>query len=226
MPVNVLDLFTEFRNLTNGKSLPCGNGLLGALTWFGLNGIQAAEKEGMRALALRGGTWTSGEKSSLLDYCESDVTSLVVLLEAMAPQLNMPRALLRGRYMKAAARIEDNGIPVDVVALEQLRRHWTNIQDRLIELVDAEYGVFEGGIFKAERFAAWLAKEDIPWPYLESGKLDLKDDTFKDMARSYPQIAPLRELRVALSQMRLSDLAVGIDGRNRCLLSAFRSRTG
>ena len=145
MPVNVLDLFTEFRNLTNGKSLPCGNGLLGALTWFGLNGIQAAEKEGMRALALRGGTWTSGEKSSLLDYCESDVTSLVVLLEAMAPQLNMPRALLRGRYMKAAARIEDNGIPVDVVALEQLRRHWTNIQDRLIELVDAEYGVFEGG---------------------------------------------------------------------------------
>ena len=226
MPVNVLDLFAEFRNTTNGKSLPCGNGLLGALTWFGLNGIQAAEKESMRELALRGGPWTPEEKSSLLDYCESDVTSLVMLLEAMAPQLDMPRALLRGRYMKAAARIEDNGIPMDMPALEKLRNRWTDIQGRLIELVDAEYGVFENGTFKTDRFAEWLAKEDIPWPYLESAKLDLKDDTFKDMARSYPKIAPLRELRVALSQMRLSDLAVGRDGRNRCLLSAFRSRTG
>lgn len=46
------------------------------------------------------------------------------------------------------------------------------------------------------------------------------------MARSYLEIALLRELRVALSQMRLSELAVGSDGRNRCLLSAFRARTG
>ena len=37
---------------------------------------------------------------------------------------------------------------------------------------------------------------------------------------------PLRELRTSLSQMRLNDLAVGPDGRNRALLSAFRSRTG
>ena len=46
------------------------------------------------------------------------------------------------------------------------------------------------------------------------------------MARAYPAVAPLRELRGALSEMRLSDLAVGRDGRNRTLLSAFRARTG
>jgi DNA polymerase I-like protein with 3'-5' exonuclease and polymerase domains len=36
----------------------------------------------------------------------------------------------------------------------------------------------------------------------------------------------MRELRSALSEMRLADLAVGRDGRNRTILSAFRSRTG
>jgi DNA polymerase I-like protein with 3'-5' exonuclease and polymerase domains len=46
------------------------------------------------------------------------------------------------------------------------------------------------------------------------------------MARAYPAVAPMRELRSALSDMRLADLAVGSDGRNRTLLSAFRSRTG
>src|SRR5262249_4069812 len=37
---------------------------------------------------------------------------------------------------------------------------------------------------------------------------------------------PLRELRSSLSDLRLNDLAVGSDGRNRTILSAFRSRTG
>jgi hypothetical protein len=46
------------------------------------------------------------------------------------------------------------------------------------------------------------------------------------MARCYPPVAPLRELRAALSEMRLSDLTVGPDGRNRTILSAFRARTG
>jgi hypothetical protein len=39
-------------------------------------------------------------------------------------------------------------------------------------------------------------------------------------------VAPLRELRSALSEMRLSDLTVGPDGRNRTMLSAFRASTG
>jgi DNA polymerase I-like protein with 3'-5' exonuclease and polymerase domains len=46
------------------------------------------------------------------------------------------------------------------------------------------------------------------------------------MARSYPEVSPIRELRASLSQLHLNELAVGCDGRNRCLLSAYRSRTG
>jgi DNA polymerase I-like protein with 3'-5' exonuclease and polymerase domains len=46
------------------------------------------------------------------------------------------------------------------------------------------------------------------------------------MVKSNPSIAPLRELRHTLSEMRLFDLAVGDDGRNRTLLSPFRARTG
>src|SRR5262249_32463228 len=73
---------------------------------------------------------------------------------------------------------------------------------------------------------AWLARERIPWPLLESGRLDLSDATFREMARMYPAVSPLRELRSALAELRLNDLAVGHDGRNRTLLSPFRARTG
>jgi hypothetical protein len=162
---------------------------------------------------------------TILDYCESDVMALARLLPAVLPKLDLPRALLRGRYMAAAARIERNGVPIDVSTHALLQRHWSDIQDQLIADIDQDYGVFDGRTFKTDRFAGWLARNNIPWPRLETGRLDLGDDTFREMARSHLAVAPLRELRVALSQMRLSDLAVGQDGRNRTLLSAFRART-
>ncbi len=225
MPARVLDLFAEFRCLTNGMPVPCGNGLLGALAYHSLDGIGVVEKANMRELAQRGGPFTADECHALLDYCEADVQALARLLPAMLPKIDLPRALLRGRYMAAVATMEWNGTPVDVNTLESLRANWEAIQVHLVERVDAAYRVYERRTFKQERFARWLARNDIPWPRLESGRLALDDDTFRQMSRRYPQVAPIRELRHTLSQLRLRDLPVGKDGRNRCLLSAFRART-
>jgi hypothetical protein len=66
----------------------------------------------------------------------------------------------------------------------------------------------------------------MSWPSLESGQLDLRNKTFREMAKVYPSVAPLHELRHSLSEMRLNELKVGRDGRNRCLLSPFQSKTG
>src|SRR5215831_12480912 len=226
MPERILDLFCEFRTRTNGLETPAGRGLLGALAYFGLDSIGASEKAEMRDLVLRGGPWSETERIAILDYCESDVVSLGRLLPAMVPGIDLPRALLRGRYMAAAAAMEHNGVPIDVDMLELFRARWTDVQDQLITEIDASYGVFDGRTFKADRFARWLATQDIPWPLLESGHLDLSDDTFRHQARAYPIVSPLRELRSSLADLRLNDLAVGQDGRNRTILSAFRSRTG
>ena len=46
------------------------------------------------------------------------------------------------------------------------------------------------------------------------------------MEGKYPHIGPLRELRCSLSKLRLNDLAVGSDGRNRTLLGPYGSKTG
>ena len=225
MPERVLDLFTEFRRATNGVPSGYANSLLGVMAYHGLDGLGTDDKAEMRELAMRGGPWTPTERASLLDYCESDVVALAKLLPAMLPRIDLPRALLRGRYMAAAARMEWNGVPIDTETLSRLRAHWTGIQDRLIAEIDADYGVFEGRTFKRDRFSTWLAQAGIPWPRLKSESLDLSDEAFKEAARAHPRVAPLRELRNSLAVMRLNELAAGRDGRNRCLLSAFRART-
>jgi hypothetical protein len=382
LPARVLDLFAEFRCLTSGGAVPCGSGLLGALAYFGLDGIAAAEKDALRQLAVRGGPYSDQERAALLDYCQSDVDALARLLPAMLPHIDFGLALLRGRYMAAAARMEWAGVPIDTEALDRLRADWDRIKGRLIAAVDRDYGVFvpagrrplnpesalgaailaeaerwgidphrladavedvwaeeresTADIFEARRAARkrtgltarrigqwedaghdsstwprldttarslageypalgigpgyssetgdddsdpasalwellrdrderrkprhdpdilrraaelvamspatdycgpmtfstrcwedYLARKGIPWPRLPTGALALDDDTFREMARAYPaEVAPIRELRHALSQLRLNELAVGSDGRNRVLLSAFGSRTG
>ena len=91
------------------------------------------------------------ERAAILDYCATDVAALERLLPAMLPRIDLPRALLRGRYMAAAAAMEWNGVPIDVSVLTLLRERWTDIQDDLIQTIDADYGVFEGRSFRAQR---------------------------------------------------------------------------
>jgi DNA polymerase I len=225
-PVRILDLFTEFRALTNGLAVPAGNGLIGALIACGLDHLSVTEKEEMRALVVRGGPWTAEEQTAVLDYCETDINALRRLLLVMVDRIDLPRALLRGRYMAAAAAMEHYGVPIDTAALERLRTNWEFIKVRLIERIDADYNVFDGSTFKVAGFEIWLNRNGIPWPRLPTGRLDLADDTFRQMSKAYPAVAPLRELRSALSELRLDGLTVGCDGRNRCLLSPFRARSG
>ncbi|MBV8316742.1 MAG: hypothetical protein JOZ53_17530 [Planctomycetaceae bacterium] len=153
LPARVLDLYVEFRVRANGLSPPHGFGLLGALGWYGLDAMAGAEKESMRQLAIRGGPWTEAEREALLAYCESDVSALARLLSAMGPELDIPRAVAcRGRYMRAVARMEHAGVPIDVPTLSRLRDSWGSIQDRLIREVDSRFRVFDGRTFKAERW--------------------------------------------------------------------------
>src|SRR5262249_45818023 len=162
LPARVLDLYVEFRNQTNGLPTVAGRGLVGALAAHGLDSIGADEKTEMRDLVMRGGPWSDDERIAVLDYCESDVDALARLLPAMLPKIDLPRALLRGRYMCAAARMEHAGVPVDVEMLVRLRAHWTDIRDELIARIDTDYGVFEGRTFKAAKFADWLARAGVP----------------------------------------------------------------
>ena len=226
-PDRTLDLFFEFRAMTNGLQTPSGSGLLGATVYHALSAMGAVEKDSMRQLAIRGGPFTDAEREALLAYCAEDVAALARLLPAMMPRIDLGRALLRGRYAWAVAAMEHRGIPLDVLTFEHLKSRWASIRTQLVAEVDQRYLVFDGTTFKRDRFARYLIGRGIPWPILESGQLDLSDDTFRSQAKVHPVVAELRELRVALGQMRLfEDLAIGPDGRNRTSIAPFRARTG
>ena len=88
----------------------------------------------MRDLVLRGGPWSARRSAGrILDYCQADVDALAALLPRMLPgilgrqrdaAIALGQALLRGRYMAAAARMEWTGVPIDAAMLARLRAGW------------------------------------------------------------------------------------------------------
>lgn len=225
-PKNVLDLFVEFKNMTNGYLVPMGSSLLGAMKFFDLQAIESEHKESMRTLALRGQPFSETEKAGLIEYCQSDVDALQKLFTAMALDIDLPRALIRGQYSIPLAQMEGHGIPIDMEIYQELCSNWDSIKLELIDQIDSNYGVYENGSFRQARFEAYLAKEGIAWPRQISGKLKLDEETFKTMSKIHPIVAPLRQLRDSLGKLRLNSLQIGTDGRNRCLISPYSSSTG
>jgi hypothetical protein len=179
-PVNVLDLYVEHRCETNGTATPCGDGLTGALAMRGLAHIDPGEKEAMRRLVLDNAAWSDAEQTAILDYCASDVTALIALVPRMAPTIDWPRALLRGRYMTAAARMEWAGVPIDTATHARMVGSWDGIKRQLVAEIDVAFRVFDGLTFKSDRFRAYLQAAGIDWPRFPSGALVLDDVTFRD----------------------------------------------
>lgn len=226
LPERVLDLYAEHRVETNGRRLATTNSLLGALAHHGIPHIDAAEKESMRELIMSRTSWGDDERASILTYCGSDVSGLLLLLPAMAPTIDLPRALHRGRYSIAAARMEHTGVPVDGEKLDELSSAWKDVQRELVVELDKPFGVYEDLSFREGRFADLLEGMGVAWPTLPTGRLALDKETFKTQTLRHPRLRPLYDLRTMLGVMRLSDIAVGPDGRTRCSFHPFGTSTG
>jgi hypothetical protein len=234
LPRNILDLYLEHLAATNGlplnlpEELRKNPGSMLAALWIRkLVGIEGMAKQAMRELILNEPDHVLEEKrGEILDYCGSDDDGLSRLFFEMEPSLDWPTALLRGRYMKAVARMMWTGVPIDVPLWQALTASWEHIKRRLISEIDIHYGVYDDIEFREERFDYYLRNKGIPWPRYPSGHLMLDKDTFKSTALIFPEIAPLHELRATVAKMRLTGLQIGRDGRNRAWLSPYGALTG
>lgn len=226
VPLNILDLYVENRCSLGGRPPAHGYGLVGAMLRHGIGPVNAVVKESTRELIMTKSSYTDEEQERIGDYCSSDVDATAQLLLAMAPSIDLPRALLRGRYMASVAKMEHDGIPVDTQTLRRIEECREQLRESLIKSVDPTGEIYDGTRFVRERFEAFLVRRDIFWPLHSSGCLKLDEDTFKEMSARQPDIGPVHELRKTLSVLKGFNLAVGPDGRNRTLLSPFGSKTG
>jgi len=86
LPVNVLDLNPVFRCVVNGRKVPEGRGLHGALAYFHLPTlVDSKRKTELQKRIGRGWPFTAEEREEILRYCATDVDAIVVLLPKLLP---------------------------------------------------------------------------------------------------------------------------------------------
>ena len=233
LPENILDPFLETAALTNGNSTLWAHkwraGLLDALQIFGLHGIDAGEKDEMRDLILNHETYDPDQRRRIRDYNRSDVIATSALLLAIADRIDMPYALLRGRYQKPVTSYEIIGIPVDTAAVAELLDNRAALKLDYIERNNmGEF--FDGTRFIGNRLVELILRNgwETHWPLTPTGKFETGDETLGRMAALHPALAPLARLHSQLGALRGSELAnsIGADGYARCPIRPFHTLTG
>jgi DNA polymerase-1 len=234
-PVNVLDLNPVFRCITNGRTVPEGRGLHGALAYFHLPpSFDSIRKAELQKRIAQGWPFTAKEREEILRYVTSDVDAMVSLLPKMLPYIDLDIALHWGEFVASLARMEHAGVPIDMEIFPLLADEnvWRYARDAMVPTIDAAYGVFVKGPdgdwhFSMELFEQYLARNGITdWPRTKEGKLSTKRKVFENMTKGHPQLEALRQLRYVRDKLRKIKLAVGADGRNRTVLWPFKSKTG
>jgi hypothetical protein len=229
-PANVLDLHAEHRVETNGLVRPKRqqkNDLITAAQIRGLDTMESAAKTEMRNLILSKHVFSRKEIELILHYCKQDVELTTLLFRRMLRNLDLKRALWRGRYSVPVGGIQCIGVPTDVPLLGRIAPNWLDIKRVLIREMDS-YHLFQDTSFNLKLFDQRVVQPNrLDWPRYPDGNLIVKDDTFEDMARVYPVVRPIRELRRITGKMRQFSLTVDEDtGLNRYLISPFQTVTG
>jgi DNA polymerase I len=237
-PRYVLDTFVLHRLESNGKLPPATktesrNSLPAVLERRGLGSIAPAEKKSMQEWIAAGGPFSDEDRRKILEYNAGDVHVLPPLLRKYEDWLLRDRhlftALIYGRFMVAAGRMENVGIPIDIQLHERIERNKEEILRGLIEEVDAKFGVFKKDVFNLKLFREWLQREGIDWFYLDSGMPSTKEETFKEFEHLHPDLPDLRQLTKTKRQLAAKKkellFPIGDDGRARTMLSPFAAKT-
>ncbi len=236
LPRRVLDLYVENRWLNNFQGSKLERVLkkdersfsfLTTLRHFGCYSMEYEGKEGMRELILRGGPYSSQQILDILDYCESDVNGLDVLLPKMWQHIDIRRAIARGTYIIEIAKIEDRGVPIDGERLEAICARRNELICHLVSQ-HQDLDVYDETTFSQKKFEAFLTRNGLAerWKKTETGIYTSEDDYMKEMGHHLPIIEELRQLKKTVLQLQHDRFHAGSDGRARCLLWPFSSITG
>lgn len=202
--------------------------LLEACDLFDIPHMPPAHKAHIRDLILNHASYSEAQWQEILDYNRDDVLLTIPLLAAIAPTIDVPQALFRGRYAMAVAAMEARGFPIATDRCAELQTQWQALRLFYIRRDDA-FGLYdEAGSFREDRMEAFIRARGWTWPRTVTGKPELKSRTIGKQCRHHPELRPLQKLRDTIAELRLGAFlnTIGADGASRCPIMPFWTRSG
>ena len=221
---------TAFRH-THNRPGYLESSLVASLIRTGLGALVPTDKNDIRERILRL-SFTDADFPAITNYCREDVAATAALYRALVGRVDPAAMSYWCEYMKAVAKMELRGIPIDTRALRALLDNRCHVRKAIMDKVNQTAAVFRDDAFSRKAFLGWAGRQGIVWPRRPSpttGRLyrALDDETLEAMEVRH---AFIREVRQAKKTLKSLDRhAVKVDGQSRrhyFSTMPFRSVTG
>jgi hypothetical protein len=246
LPCHIIDLYSEWRHRSNGAPHPLPeNSLLNVAAHYGIDTTSAAAKEHFRAMFIADAPFSPKQREEALDYNEGDVRATRELYYRMHQEqpFLLPAACYRGRYTKAVARVQHEGVPLDLDIERRFRRHHRDmlrivVEEGTLRVKSPADEVREFHVYN-ENYSL-LPRLLLPalhhagirnWPLTPLGlQIATDKETLKRMAEErgdeYPWLHTLQQTNRLATVLENWKVRCGDDGRNRYSVMPFGTLTG
>ena len=237
-PSPAIDLYAEYMVIHNsemvkaagGESKQPGPSLIQACRRYGVPTMDPVYKERMRELAYSKTNHTQEEITELQEYClEDDCASTLRLFFAMLPLLDLLRAPIRGAFMMEIERIRWRGKPIDIVPYQEAKQYAPVILPKMRQDLNRKLGaeVYFADVFKRRTMLRLMRQHNIPVPIdPKTSKESCAIKLIKPMIETYPLLKDFYEDKRMIDAIKNLKLEIGSDGRGRCWLNPFGTKTG
>ena len=237
-PSPAIDLYAEYMRIHNsemvkaadGESKQPGPSLIQACRRYGVPTMDPAHKGRMRELAYSKTDHTSEEISYLEEYClEDDCASVARLFFRMLPYLDLLRAPINGAFMMEIERIRWRGKPIDMALYPEAKQYAAAIASKMREGLNRKLGaeVYYAGVLKRRTMLRLMKQHNIPVPIdPKTGNESCATRLIKPMIETFPLLKDYYEDKRMIDAIKNLKLEIGSDGRNRCWLNPYGTKTG
>ena len=239
VPKYLYDTYVEELKFYNGLKNG-GYSLIESCKRYGIKTISHEIKDTKRDIIINNyPNYTPEQKKEILEYNLSDVLvneklfmEQLFLVETKKKNYRqwLTQAIFHGRSMGVCAKIQRNGIPINMKLHNELTENYDTVRRLEMEDLNKKCGVeiYVDGVEKQERFEELLKKEGLydNWPKTKSGKAATDDRTLYRYQNVNEKILFYRNSKFIIDAKKLKGVCLGPDGRSRCDLSMFGQITG
>ena len=239
VPKYLYDTYVEELKFYNGLKNG-GYSLIESCKRYGIKTISHEIKDNKRDIIINNyPNYTPEQRAEIEEYNLSDVLineklfmEQIFLVEAKKKNYRqwLTQAIFHGRSMGVCAKIQRNGIPINMKLHNELTENYDTVRRLEMEDLNKKCGVeiYVDGVEKQERFEELLKKERLydNWPKTKSGKAATDDRTLYRYQNVNEKILFYRNSKFIIDAKKLKGVCLGPDGRSRCDLSMFGQITG
>jgi len=243
LPKFAYDCYIENKKLYLGKiqKIPGAFGLIRTAARYKVPDLMSVSlKDYYHDLIINNKTYTPKLLDKIIKYCQRDVEATEALFIAQlkdiekhypneGPHTLISQANFHAKAMMYVAKVECNGMPIDLPLLTKIKNNFPFVKEALIKEINSKIDVYDEDLsLNHKKFTKFIKRIGLlpRWPRTETGMLSTKEKIIFNFAQENKDVDEFYFCDEFVNSQKLKGYVVGPDKRARTNLNMFGTSSG